>query len=127
MAADSAPPPPLEPRQIELADRLVDVLAPPGWPDARVEAWLEDGEVLFEGLDEPLVASILRGEAAPARSGFQAAVVVDIESIEFDTVIGAHLGQARATEAAAASATLIAARLSGVMDAFGRCEGEPEA
>ena len=39
----------LERRAIERADSIVDVLAPTGWTDVRVEAWLDWMEA--EGID----------------------------------------------------------------------------
>src|SRR5436190_5348890 len=105
----------LEERQLELADKIVTVLAPPGWSDARVEAWLGEDPTLFED------------HAAIGRPAGVAATCADIDSIEFEAAVQDHLARARAAEAAAGAASVTAARLTAVIDAFGRCEGEPEA
>jgi len=46
----------LESRAIERADEVVDVLAPAGWPDVRVEAWLDwlDDQACEAALNGPL-------------------------------------------------------------------------
>ena len=36
-----APPPRIEPRELERSDAIIEVLAPQDWTDARVEAWLD--------------------------------------------------------------------------------------
>ena len=76
----------LEERQLELADKIVTVLAPPGWSDARVEAWLGEDATPFGD------------HAAIARPAGAAVVGVDIEAMEFEPAVRDHLASARAAE-----------------------------
>jgi len=59
---DSAAAVALEPRAVERPDRIQTVLAPAGWPSARVEAWLDWAEALPGDLPnlapEPLTAPL---------------------------------------------------------------------
>ncbi|HET9160337.1 MAG TPA: ribonucleotide reductase, partial [Caulobacteraceae bacterium] len=125
MTADSRPV--LEQRELELADRMVTVAAPAHWPDARLEAWLEEGEVRLAKYPKALFDSIVCDQAAPATFDNQSAQVVDVEAVEFEAGLARHVGAARAAEAASATASLIAERLTGVINAFARCEGGAEA
>ncbi|MCA6296005.1 MAG: hypothetical protein IM595_01665, partial [Phenylobacterium sp.] len=59
-------PPVLEPRQIELGDRCVEVLAPVGWTDAQTEAWRE---VLGGTADISGAITALAAEIAQAAQG----------------------------------------------------------
>ncbi|MFT4954741.1 MAG: ribonucleoside-diphosphate reductase alpha chain [Brevundimonas sp.] len=66
---DSAAAVALEPRAVERPDRIQTVLAPAGWPSARIEAWLDWAEALPgdlpnlapEALTAPLRSELLDG------------------------------------------------------------------
>jgi len=83
------------------------------------------------GFRDALLVSLLCGQAAPGVRGAAPAAPapdgVDLSAFELEAAVAAHLGAAR--QAAATSAALAAAetRLQAVMDAIGRCEGEPGA
>ena len=86
---------------------------------------------------EAVLASLLAGEAAPARTpaaGVRAAAlaeplatVVSLGDIEFDRTLDAHLAAARSAEAAAAGAAAVGQTLDAVISAVARCEGEAAA
>src|SRR4051812_14204286 len=124
MAAES---PALEPRELELADRLVEVAAPAGWPDARVEAWYAGEADLFANLSSELAERAAKGQVAVGLTRPQPATIVDVEAVEFEAALAAHLGAGRSREAANAATEATAARLTKVMEAISRCEGDPAA
>jgi ribonucleoside-diphosphate reductase alpha chain len=78
-----------------------------------------------------LLATMLTGVAAPGQAADAAAwadrPVTGLSSVEFDTVLGAHLAACRRDLAARDVAEALDARLQAVMDAVTRCEGPPEA
>jgi ribonucleoside-diphosphate reductase alpha chain len=112
----------------------------------RAAAWglalkLFDAEGAL-GFREAILASLLAGEAAPARalpsgsrinplagpdSAAPADPVTDLGDIEFAATVEAHLAAARAAEAARAGAEAIARALQAVISAVARCEGEASA
>ena len=94
------------------------------------------------GFREALLASLLAGEAAPARalasgarvnpltgpdSAAATGQVADLGDIEFAATIDAHLSTARAAQAARSGAEAIARALQAVISAVVRCEGEASA
>src|SRR5690349_8659743 len=135
MTSDSSPQPGLEAREIETAAEFVEVHAPPSWPNARVEAWLSPVGDLFapyaQGFDQEaasaLVASMIAGRAAPGQPRSESVVVVEIAAPAFEVAVAEHVGAWRVREAAGAAAASAAMRLTAVMDAFGRCEGDADA
>ena len=91
---------------------------------------------------EALLASLLSGEAAPARTlasgarahplapaeaAAQAETIVGLGDIEFDRAIDAHLAAVRAAEAATAGAQAVSRALQAVTSAVSRCEGDASA
>ncbi|HYG28293.1 MAG TPA: ribonucleotide reductase, partial [Caulobacteraceae bacterium] len=54
----------VELRTVETAGALKGVLAPKGWPDAKVEAWLDWAEALPSDLPEDCPKALAEGEAA---------------------------------------------------------------
>jgi ribonucleoside-diphosphate reductase alpha chain len=91
---------------------------------------------------DALLASLLAGEAAPARAPASGARVnpftgpdavhapeplTDLGDIEFARVVEAHLSAARSAEAARAGAEAVARALQAVVSAVVRCEGEAAA
>ncbi len=112
----------------------------------RTAAWglalkLFDAEGAL-GFREALFASLLAGEAAPARalasgarvnplagpdSAAPADQITDLGDIEFAGALSQHLSAARAAEAARAGAEAIARALQAVISAVVRCEGEAAA
>jgi ribonucleoside-diphosphate reductase alpha chain len=136
-------PPALQPES-PLADPALG-----GGPDRyarRAAAWglalglLDDESAL--AFRDAVLASLLAGEAAPARALASGArinplagpettapveTVTDIGDIEFGRVVQAHLASARASEAARVGAEAIARALQAVIGAITRCEGEAAA
>jgi ribonucleoside-diphosphate reductase alpha chain len=147
----------IERRPLERAGSVVEVLAPAAWTDARVEAWLDwsGGETdlpaaIFRR------AEIIAGQAetmglvadAAARAAFRrdlgAAMMagrlalaepaaamppslIHASSPEFSRTLAGLRAERRGRTAARASALELGRRLQGVMDAIGRCEGDPAA
>jgi ribonucleoside-diphosphate reductase alpha chain len=120
-----------------------------GGPDRyarRAAAWglalkLFDAEGAL-GFREAVLASLLAGEAAPARTPASGArvsplvgpdfaapaePVIGLGDIEFAAVVDTHLNAARAAEAAVAGAESVARALQAVISAVIRCEGEASA
>ena len=114
--------------ELELADRLITVMAPAGWPDARVEAWLDGDEVLFTGAAETLADQSSPGSASSPRPKPAApSSLMSRRSSSTRAVQGPSGRRARQLKQPRIRLGLIARRLTAVIEAFGRCEGEPEA
>jgi ribonucleoside-diphosphate reductase alpha chain len=147
----------IERRSLERAGRVVEVLAPAAWTDARVEAWLD-----WSGGETDLPAAIFRraeaiaGEAdaldliddATARAGFRrdlgAAMLAGRIAIaeprapatpliaynndfDFAQALTSLRAEHRGRTSARTAALELGRRLQGVMDAIGRCEGDAAA
>lgn len=133
-------------REIERPDRIVEVSAPDGWPDAQVEAWLDWAE--GEGLDTDtadvladtaeawvarlgvsapqageLTATLMLGLASPARPLQVARSRVDLSDPGASRQLGAGRAQRTADRLAAGAVQAAAEALASVTDAVSRCEG----
>ncbi len=141
----------IEGRILELGDRLVEVVAPAHFSNARVEAWID-----WAGGKSDLATAILHyayelaGKAQAqgltkdlkTRTRFREAIteamqlgvvaitparaplkVLEPGAAALERMTAAHRGR----EAAQAAAGLVSARLQSVMDAILRCDGDPEA
>ena len=147
----------IERRPLERAGGVVEVLAPAAWTNARVEAWLDwsGGETdlpaaIFRRAEAIAAEADSRGllNDSTARAGFRrdlgAAMMAgrlalaDPEASvaprtilasdpEFARTLTALRAERRGRTAARASALELGRRLQGVMDAIGRCEGDPAA
>ncbi|WP_297694175.1 ribonucleotide reductase [Phenylobacterium sp.] len=146
----------IEGRILELADRLVEVMAPAGWTNAQVEAWLEWAESrtdIAAAIEDAVEAITLKAQARGmlkdirARTRFRDALSKALFAGEIGLTAGAgatplvaEAGAAEGERALAAlceahladaarqaGAATLAVRLQAVMDAVLRCEGEPEA
>jgi ribonucleoside-diphosphate reductase alpha chain len=147
----------IERRPLERAAEVVEVLAPAGWTDARVEAWLDwtEGETdlpaaifsraedlagLAEGLGvfaniqaraafrRDLGAAMLAGRIAI--SGPRAAIEPRLAlaaAPDFAATVANLRAQRRGRAAARAAAVELARRLQAVMDSILRCEGDSAA
>ena len=79
---------------------------------------------------DDLIATMLGGLAAPAdppAAGQGAGEVTDLGAFEFDAAIAAHLGVSRRDAAVAGALETAAARLTAVIDAIRRCDGDADA
>ncbi len=78
---------------------------------------------------DALLASLVRGLAAPARPAADSreAVVVALSAMELDGALAAHLGEYRRAAAQAETAEAADERLQAVMDTVVRCEGDAAA
>ena len=79
---------------------------------------------------DDLIASMLGGLAAPAspaRSSHIAGEVAMLGGFELDAALAAHLGASRRDAAIVGALETTAARLTGVIDAIRRCEGDSDA
>ncbi|WP_091738206.1 hypothetical protein [Phenylobacterium immobile] len=127
-------------RRLELADRVIEVLAPPSWTDARVEAWLDwagPGDDLVEAiarkaeamaggdadLASDLLTAMLAGRIAFSTGQSNVSVIDSSESRTLDAVVAGLRGR----EAASAASFALGQRLQAVMDAVLRCEGDETA
>ena len=131
-------------RQIERADRVVEVRAPDSWTDVQVEAWLDwaDAEGLSGNSDDPLAdmaagyarrlrpdeplelaATLLLGLATPARASACAPGVVDLSEPDSARRLQEETARNRARRLAADAVESAATALEAVADAVSRCEG----
>jgi len=146
----------IEARTLELADRAVRVLAPAGWTDAQVEAWIdwaggetdvvaaieEFAETLArraqtkglvadgarDSFREGLAAALLRGAVAIcAAPQARSPDVLDLSRAGATQALEALVAIHRGETAAAMAAETLAARLQTVMEAVLRCEGDRSA
>ncbi len=149
-------PPILEPREIELVDRYVEVLAPSSWTDAQVEAWMnvlggaEDlgcaigsladriaaasrgqgrlgGEADERDLSDRLATLMLKGAAAIGSPEGPAPTLMDAQAEDLDARLEPLLSTIRGERLAEAVADVAAGRLQDILDAVAQCEGDPEA
>lgn len=149
-------PPVLELRQIELADRCVEVLAPVGWTDAQVEAWREvlggtadigggvtalaseiaraaqgrsrpGGKVADRGLADRLATLMMNAAAAIGMAPGPAPALVDVSEPGLETRLEALSATIRGEKLAQAAAEAAAGPLQSILDAIARCEGNPGA
>ncbi|MDO8380541.1 ribonucleotide reductase [Phenylobacterium sp.] len=147
----------IERRPLERADSVVEVLAPAGWTDARVEAWLDwaDGDTdlpaaIFQKADaiaeqagslglltdsraraafrRDLGAALLSGRLAIAEPrALDTPTLIAAGEPGFEKALNTLRARRRGRVAARAAATALAQRLQGVMDAIARCEGDAAA
>lgn len=133
-------------RQIERAGDLIDVLAPEGWSDAQIEAWLDwardEGspltgddplataiEAFVRGLGRPaaeaaeLAAALQLGIATPARPAAMAAHPLTLGDPAAARTLSAAMAVRRAGRLSAAAVEAAAAALAAVSQAVDRCEG----
>ena len=149
-------PPVLEPRQIELGDRCVEVLAPVGWTDAQTEAWREvlggiddisgaitalateiaqaaqgrsrlGGKAADRGLSDRLSTLMLNAAAAIGVAPGPAPALLDTAAPGLDNRLEALSTEVRGETLAQAAAEAAAGPLQALLDAIARCEGAPEA
>ena len=141
-------PPVLEPRQVELRDRCVDVIAPVDWTDAQAEAWMDalGGETdLGAGiaslaaeianqarsadpdLASRLTALMLNAAAAIARPAPPAPVRIDADDPALDQTLEALAAELRGEALARSAAERAGACLQEILNAVHRCEGDPRA
>jgi ribonucleoside-diphosphate reductase alpha chain len=147
----------IERRPLERAGGVVEVLVPAAWTDARVEAWLDwsDGETdlpaaIFRRAEtiagqaealglipdaaaraafrRDLGAAMMAGRLALAEPAAVAGpLLAHASSPEFGRMLASLRAERRGRTAARASAIELGRRLQSVMDAIGRCEGDPAA
>ena len=147
----------IERRPLERAGGVVEVLAPAAWTDARVEAWLDwsagetdlpaaifrraetiAGQAEALGLisdttaraafRRDLGAALMAGRLVLAEpTADEAPRIAYASSPDFGRTLTNLRAERRGRTAARASALELGRRLQGVMDAIGRCEGDPAA
>ncbi len=145
----------LERRALELGAEVVEVMAPAGWTDARVEAWLDwaqgdpdlpaaifryaEGLVqqgqrlgIFDGVGargrfrRDLGAALLGGRLALRRVTPAKRQALQ-DGAELLGALAQFRAEHRQRRLAAAAGEALARRLQGVVDAVHRCEGDPDA
>ena len=138
--------PVLEPRQVELGDRCVEVLAPADWTQAQVEAWMEvlgapadlagairefaahitrptPGRALGARLAELMLAGAVGiGRPEPA-----APEVLEADAPDLESRLDALAARLRGERLAQAAAEAASGALQAVIDAVARCEGDRDA
>jgi ribonucleoside-diphosphate reductase alpha chain len=134
-------------REIERGGRLIEVLAPEDWSDARTEAWLDwaaeeglplDGDDLIveaanafaarqapdEATAAELAATLRLGLATPARpqavSAGDALILSDPAAAR---LLAAETARRRALRLAGGAVDAVASALAAVSEAVSRCEG----
>ncbi|RZJ43391.1 MAG: TSCPD domain-containing protein, partial [Brevundimonas sp.] len=134
-------------REIERAGRLIEVLTPEDWSDARTEAWVDwaaaqdlplDGEDLIseasrtfaarhcpdEGVAAELAATLRLGLATPASpqsvAASDALILSDPAAARW---LKAETARRRAQRLSAGAVAAVAAALAAVSEAVSRCEG----
>ena len=147
----------IERRPLERAAGVVEVLAPAAWTDARVEAWLDWAQgdtdlpaAIFRKAEAIAAQADAQGllNDATARAGFRrdlgaammagrlaladpeavlAPRVLSLADPDFTARLTSLRAKRRGRTAARAAALELARRLQAVMDAIGRCEGDPAA
>ena len=133
-------------REIERADRLVNVRAPAGWTDVQIEAWLDwaDSEGLDTAGDDPLAeaaavfagrliprkagaealaATLLLGVASPALTGTPEPGVIDLSDPGAVRELESRMARRRGERLASTAVEAASAALGAVADAVSRCEG----
>ena len=131
-------------RQIERADRIVDVRAPEAWTEVQVEAWLDwaDAEGLTVDSDDPLAeiaegyarrlcpdrrealaATLFLGLASPARTAGLAAGTANLSEPGAARRLQAETALRRADRLTVGAVEAVSAALERVADAVSRCEG----
>ncbi|MDX5394361.1 MAG: ribonucleotide reductase, partial [Caulobacteraceae bacterium] len=145
----------LERRALELGAEVVEVMAPAGWTDARVEAWLDwaqgdpdlpaaifryaEGLVqqgqrlgIFDGVGargrfrRDLGAALLGGRLALRRVTPAKRQALQ-DGAELLGALAQFRAEHRQRRLAAAAGEALARRLQGVVDAVPRCEGDQDA
>lgn len=135
------------PREIEHAGRLVEVIAPEDWSDARAEAWLDwaagqglslDGaDPIIEAAhafaatlagDEPvaaeLAATLRLGLVTPARpQAVAGGDALNLSDPAAERLVQAETARRRALRLSAGAVDAVAAALAAVSEAVTRCEG----
>jgi ribonucleoside-diphosphate reductase alpha chain len=146
-----------ESRSLERSGGVIEVAAPAGWPDARVEAWIDwaggepdlakaaadyaadltargDARGLFK--DDKARQRFRAGLAYALTGGFLAIAepaatptprIVRASTAEFAPALEALISASRGRRLAQAAALHLAGRLQAVMDAIRRCEGDAAA
>ena len=139
-------PPVLEPRQVELSDRCVEVLAPADWTQPQVEAWMEalggaeDLGAAIQGLaadlarkaqrfglGDRLAALMLNGATAIGLPAGPAPEMLEAADPGLEARLQALAATLRGERLAQAAAEAAAGPMQGVLDAISRCEGDREA
>ncbi|WP_426028594.1 TSCPD domain-containing protein [Brevundimonas sp. TWP2-3-4b2] len=131
-------------RQVERCGRVVTVLAPAGWTDVQIEAWLDwaDAEGLPPGSTDPLAeamvawasrvsspvsidltATMLLGLASPARSARVDPDILNLSEPGAGMRLAAEGARRRADRRAAGAVGALAGAFARVSDAVDRCEG----
>src|SRR6478752_8853707 len=113
----SASAPRIEPREIERADAVIEVLAPEGWTDARVEAWLDWAADLAEGgldAEAPLGGGPARYADRLAKIGLSDGVFAD--DADADAFRDALLATMLTGVASPAGASVAARRLPDIAE-----------
>ena len=147
----------IERRMLERASRVVEVLAPPAWTNARLEAWLdwlgEDADLpaaVFRYAESLVAKGDAKGlfETARARAAFRrdlgaamlagkiaisdprldvAPPVLVTDEVKARAALSALRARRRGAKAARAAVGQLGGRLQAVMDSILRCEGDPAA
>ena len=130
-------------RDLERADQIVAVDAPPGWSDAQVEAWLDWADIpstattpgrladamqayvqtLEAKQSADLLATLRLGLVTPARSQAVAAPPYDLSDPAAVTALAAKIARRRAERLAPSAVEAVRTALSRVTEAVKRCEG----
>lgn len=138
---------PRRPRELEHRGGLIDLLAPEGWSDAQVEAWLDwaageglplDGadplagaaQAFVQRFDMPaseatdLTATLLLGVAAPARpTSYASEPPLNLSDPASARHLADEMARRRASRLAVAAIDATASALAAVSQAVDRCEG----
>ncbi|MFN3559060.1 MAG: TSCPD domain-containing protein [Brevundimonas sp.] len=136
-------------REIERAGRLIEILAPEDWSDARAEAWVDwaaleglplDGDDLIsdaahafaarqcadEIMAAELAATLRLGLATPASPRLVAAAdALTLSDPAAGRLLQAETARRRAQRLAAGAVDAVAGALAAVSEAVSRCEGPP--
>jgi len=134
-------------REIERGGRIVEVVTPDDWSDARAEAWLDWAVAEGLGLDNDdlipeaaaafaerhaddeavaaeLAATLRLGLATPARpQAVTAGDALNLSDPAAARMLAAETARRRALRLAAGAVDAVAAALTGVNEAVSRCEG----
>lgn len=138
---------PRRPRELEHRGALIELLAPEGWSDVQVEAWLDwaaDEDLPLDGADPlagaaqafvqrfdmpaseatDLIATLLLGVATPARAAIcSAEAPLNLSDPASGRVLADEMARRRANRLAAAAIYATASALEAVTQAVDRCEG----
>jgi ribonucleoside-diphosphate reductase alpha chain len=130
-------------RDLERADRIVAVDAPPGWSDAQVEAWLDWADIsptattptsLTDAMlayakavgvkkSADLLASLRLGLVTPARSQAVAGPPYELSNPAAVAALTTEISRRRAERLAPSAVEAVRTALSRVTEAVNRCEG----